>query len=242
MIRQVARVAAWLGGGAIALAGLYWVFLSTPEDSPVMLAASAVLVALMAVTSGFATNVAVLLSLGEPLRSSLRSGIRLLHWFFFAAVPVVAIGWALGRADDWVAGHAGEISAWFIATFDRADVTALFTAQRYLSLWLRVVVVPAAALAALAALLRSSDIEAALGAGVSAWRWRTLLLLTVAFVVSSQVITNFAYVTGQVRRLPPTWVQPVVAAVSLAMAAGVLIGLAALMIVAAARSRAKQPV
>ncbi len=242
MIRQVTRVSVWLGAGAAVLAGLYWTFLSTPEASPAMLAASAILLLAMVVAAGFVVNVAVLLSLGEPLRPSLPAGIRRLHWFLLAAVPVAAAGWALGRADDWVIAHSGEITAWLIARFDWADTAWLFTAQRYLSLWLRAVVVPAAALAALAALLRSSGIKAALRTGVSAWRWRTLLLLTTAFAVAALVITRFAYVTGYVRRLPPTWVQPLAAAVSLAVAAGVLIGLAALVVVTAARPPAKHPV
>ncbi len=237
MMRPVVHVAAWLGGGAAVLAGLYWVFLSTPEDSPAMLAASAALVVVIVVAAGFLINVAVLLSLGEPLRSSLRTGSHRLHWFLLAAVPVVAIGWALGRADDWVARHAGEISAWFIATFDWADITALFTAQRYLSLWLRFVVVPAAAVAALAVLVRGSAVKPALRATISAWRWRTLLVLTLAFAAVSQIVGRFDYVSSYVRRLPPTWIQPAAATLSLAVAAGVLMVLVSFMVVAAARAQ-----
>jgi hypothetical protein len=220
MIRRTLLIAVWLAIGAAVLAGLYWLFLNTPESNVLMLIASAVLVTLIVMIAAVVANVAVLLALGGTLKTSIPSGARRSGWFIVAAVPVALLIWIISMGDAWVARRSGEISAWFIAQFGWADISPLFAAHRYLSAWLRWVMLPVAALAALASLLHRGDGEPRRRWLAPAWHWRTLLMATLAFV--ALVVLPWQAASWQPQGLPPTWIQPTVAAIRLATVAALI--------------------
>jgi hypothetical protein len=216
VIRRTLLVASWLGGGAAVLGAIYWAFLNTSESNVLMLVVSAVLAILMVAVAGVVVNVAVLLALGGALPASVKSGARRIGWFVVAAVPVAMLVWAIMLGDAWVTRRSGEISAWFIARFDWDDITPLFTAQRYFSTWLRWVLLPVAALAALTAILQRD--AAVAGRWLRAtWHWRTLLIATLAFVLL--VVLPWRAAFWQPQGLPPTWIEPTVAGIRLVFVA-----------------------
>jgi hypothetical protein len=216
VIYRTLLVGLWLGGGAAVLAALYWAFLITPESNVLMLAVSALLAILLVATAAVVVNVAVLLALGGSLNESVRSGARRIGWFLVAAVPVALLVWAIMLGDAWVARRSGEISAWFIAQLGWADITPLFTAQSYVSIWLRWVLLPVAALAALASFLQR-DAAVRRRWLRATWHWRTLLVATLAFVLLVALPWRAAF--WQPQGLPPTWIEPTVAGIRLAFVA-----------------------
>lgn len=232
MIRRTLLVASWLAAGAALVAALYWLFLNTPESNVLMLSVSALLVLLMIALAATVANVAVLIALGGPLGSSVAVGARRAGWCLVVAVPLAALIWVVLLGDAWVARHAGEISAWFIARSGWADITPLFTAQRYVSVWLRWVLLPVAALAALASFLRR-DTDGRRGWLRATWCWRTLLIATLAFVVL--VVLPWRAAFWRPEGLPHTWIEPTIAAAKLAVVAALMAIGFAIMVVAAAR-------
>jgi hypothetical protein len=216
MIRRGALIALWLLLGAAAIGGLFWAFLNTPESNALMLALSALLLLAMVVECALVVNAAVLLANGDGFAASVAGGARRIHWFLVAAIPAALLIWAVLRGDAWVARHSGEINAWFIARFGWSDVSALFRAQEYLSVWIRWVLLPVTALAALAAMLRAGSAAPRLWLR-TAWHWRPLLIATVAFVVLIALPWRAAFWRPQ--NLPATWVEPAFAGVRLALIA-----------------------
>ena len=233
MIRQTLAVAAWLGSGGLALLGLYWLLINTPDSSALLLSLSALLVVAMLAVAAVVTNTAVLRYGGHPPRAAVPRAVRGIHRFLLAAVPVAAAAWALRRGDDWVALHAGEISAWFIATLDWTETGPLFEVARYVSVWLRWVVVPVLALAALARMLGRDGNRDVPAPPVRRALWRTLLVATMAFVLF--VVLPWQLMAWRPGGLPPTWIEPAVAVVRLsALGFAMAVG-AAVMVGAAAR-------
>ncbi len=228
MIGRVLRVARWLGLNSLVFSGLYWLFLNTPESNVWMLAASGVLLVTMVVGVGVAVNTATLLARGVALSSAVSRATRGIHWFVVAALPVVAAWWLTTRADDWVTKHAGEINARFIAQFGWADVSWFFASVSWLIGWFRWVLVPMASLAMLAAVLEHG--RTSRGWLHRAWHWRTLALATLAFAVL--FVLPWRLTTWR-PDLPPTWVEPVVAGLRLAVVAAlVMIGCAVMVALA----------
>ena len=134
------------------------------------------------------------------------------------------------RGDQWIAQKSGEISAWFIAQFGWSDITPLFRAQSYLSIWLRWVLLPITALTALASLLSGGSLAPRAWLG-RAWHWRTLLVATLAFIVLVALPWQAAFWTQE--KLPPTWVQPTLAGLRLgAIAISMGLGVAIMVLVA----------
>lgn len=238
MSTRLALLTAWLIAGGAAVGGLFWVFLNTSEADVLRLALSAVLGLAIVVVAGIVVNTALLFAAGDPFRVSLRNAWRSLHAFAVAALVVGAAAWATLSADEWVARHAGEVSAWFIARFDWSDVTVLFTAERYLSTWFRWVVVPAAALTGLATFVRRRRWRAAARSMFAAWRWRPLLVITAAFVVLMALPWRLA-AGADPGQLPPTWVQPAVAVLRLTLLGASLAVGSAIMMVTTARAGTK---
>lgn len=236
MTRRMARVAAWLAVGGAVLAGLYWLFLNTPESNTLTLAASVALTLAMVVAAAVFVNTAVLVALGGAWRAALASALAGVAWFVVAAIPVVSAWLIVTYADAWVARHSGEISAWFIARFGWADSTPLFVAQTWVSRWIRWVVVPVTSLSLLAALLRDG------GRGLRssrwlrrAWHWRTLALASLVFVLLFALPWQL---TTWRPDLPPTWAQPAAAVARLALVAVLGITGCAILVALAVRDEA----
>jgi hypothetical protein len=235
MIGSTLRITLWVLGGAVCLTALYWLLLNTPETNALTLSASAVLLLALLVLSAIVVNTAVLLSRGLALGAAVGRGIRGMLWFVAVLAPLSAAWWAITAADMWVSSHAGEINAWFIAQFGWADISRLLQAEAWLIRWIGWVVAPLAALSLLAALLDHG------AAGVRcdrwlrrAWHWRTLLGATIVFAV---LIVAPWQITEWRPALPPTWVEPAVAALRLLVVAVLWSAGAALLITLAATTR-----
>lgn len=118
-MRRVLAIVACLVAGHSAAAGLFWALLNVPESNVLMLSASALLVVLIVVALGWTETTALLswrpeLTLREATSRGLARAPAVL-----AAAAVFWIFWsATARADAWLAGRAGEIDAWLIATFE----------------------------------------------------------------------------------------------------------------------------
>jgi hypothetical protein len=232
MMRRLVIVGAWLAAGAAIVAGLYWTLLNTPESNALTLSASAVLILAIVCASGLVVNAAVLLARGAVMREAIRGGARAIPWFVAAIAPALLIWWAVLRADAWTSRYSGEISAWFIARFGWSDISWLFTAEAWASRWLRFALAPIVMLCLLAALL--ADGRTALGS--TRWlrrtlHWRTLGAATLVFIALFALPWQL---TAWRPELPPTWVEPAVAALRLGVAAlAIVIGSAVLVNVAA---------
>jgi hypothetical protein len=226
VIRRTLAVVVILAAGSLIAAGLYWLFLNTPESNALMLVASlligSALVAVVAVT----VNAAVLSAHGSPIGTALAAGSRGTGWFLVAMAPLVIGWWVIGQGDDWIAGHQGEIQAWFIARFGWADITRLLQTELWVSRWLRWAVLPMVSLSLLSALLTRSRRSGWLR---RASHWRTMLVATAVFVVLFALPWQL---TRWRPELPPTWVEPAVAGLRLGLV--FLFGLlgAAVMIIA----------
>jgi len=216
MIRRTIGLAMWLGFGSLVIGGLYWGFLNTPEANFAMLALSAVLGLLMIGVAAIVVNVAVLVALGSPLRSSLAAGARRAAAVVVAALVVLGLVALINRGDAWVTSRSGEISAWFIRKFGWGDISPLFQTQTYLSVWLRWVVLPVTALAAIAVWLQQGARAIVTPRWVRvAWHWRTLLIATLTFVLL--IAYPWRAALWRPQGLPPTWIEPSLAAVRLSV-------------------------
>lgn len=227
MIRRALAVIGVLAAGTVIAAGLYWLFLNTPESNVFMLIASALLVAALAGVTAVTVNTAVLLARGATLRRALAAGSRGTGWFVVAMTPLALAWWAIVRGDDWIVSRQGEISAWFIAQFGWADITPLLQAEVWVSRWLRWAVLPVVTLSLLAALLTQ---EVGRGGWVRrAGHWRTLLVATLVFVLLFALPWQL---TAWRPEVPPTWLEP--ASAGLRLGVVFLLGLvgAAVMIIA----------
>jgi hypothetical protein len=233
MIGRFLRTAAWLSAGAIVVFGLYWLLLSTPEANAVALIASALLLLAIVVTAALFLSTALRIASGGHAGDSMRAAARSLHWVVLAAVPALLLWWGIVRADRWVIAHSGEINAWFIARFGWADISSLLRAEVWVSRWLRWSLIPLASLALLGALLDGGV------AGIGGrWRralgWRAVAIAALSFVV---LIALPLPLVSWRPALPPTWVQPAVAAGRLGAVAALWIAGASLLVLLAAPSR-----
>lgn len=229
--RRLAGVTTWLVLGQAAVGALYWVFLNTPESNALMLAASALLVGAMTLAAGIAVGAAIRTSASADLARAVQGA----PWIVVAAVPLAAVWWGVGRADQWIAAHSGEIAAWFIATMGLSDVSWLMRGLAWLSLWLRAIVAPLLAVSLFAALLGVGRFAL----GRTGWirqalRWRTLVAATIAYALLIALPMRAAYwrPTG----LPPTWVEPALAGVRL-LVIGLVASVGAALIVMAVVGR-----
>jgi hypothetical protein len=161
--------------------------------------------------------VAILMSQGLTLRTAVGRGLRNIHWFVVVAALASGAWWAVASAEAWIARHAGEINAWFIAALGWADVSWLLWAVSWLTLWVRGVIVPLTALAVLAALLQGGrSVLTRADWPRAAWGWRRLL--TATLVVGLLLVLPWRLTTWR-PELPSTWVQPAAAALRLGVVA-----------------------
>jgi hypothetical protein len=218
MMRALVLSMLWLLAGAALAASLFWAFLNTPESTVFTLALSASL--------GLAIYAVIGASLGGALggwatawhaaRRHAAAGVpALLLPLLFA----LAAWWLVGQAIHGLDTHSGEISAWFIARLDWADVRPLLNGVRVAGEWLRRVLVPFAALVWLGRL-------ATLG-------WRPLVdrsmvrqalsPLRLVLVTAIALATVWAPVTYGLywmpSGVPPTWMEPAVATLKFAIMA-----------------------
>jgi hypothetical protein len=209
MMRRLARVSAILAAGAIVGGALYWALLNTPDSNAIVLGISALLVVLLVLTAAIGVSMATLVARGTPGREAVARVPRAAGWFLIAFSPLLAAWMTLGRFDRWVIERQGEINAWFIARFGWADISWLLRAEVWASRWIRWAVVPVLCISLLTTILTAETGTTWLR---RAFHWRTLLAATLAFIVLMALPWQLTTWRPQ---LPPTWVQPTLAAIRL---------------------------
>jgi len=219
MIRGLVLSVIWLLAGAGVAGGLFWTFLNTPESTVFTLAASGILALLIYVATGAALG-AVLGGWSAGWTGTSRRYIGAsVRAMVLPLMAVLAGWWLVGRALGWLAGHEGEIGAWFITTLDWSDVRPLLNGVRVLGEWIRRVLVPFAAIAWLGQLVVFGWRPLLDGA---TWR-RGLSPVRLALVTGVAMATIWAPLTYGLywmpRGLPPTWVEPAVAVAKFALMA-----------------------
>jgi len=231
-------VVAWIAGGDILSAALYWGFLNTPESNVTMLAASALLIVAVAATVAVTVSVAAFV-LGEGGWSSglFRRAVRSIPLFWLSCLPAALVWWLSRAVERWTTSHSGEINAWFIASLGWSNVSILFTLVTVVLAWIRWVVSPTLVLTLFLKLTRPQYQRP-----VRASYRRTLGLATAWFLLL--IVLPWQLVSWRPRGVPPTWVDPAVAGVRLlVVGVAITVGIA-LMIRATARtssSRGESP-
>jgi hypothetical protein len=234
VILRTAAIAAWLAIGGAVVFGFWWLFLNTSEADLFRLILSGLYLLLSAATAGVVANTAMMLAAGGGLLLSARVAIRRLHWFLIGALLVAVGAAATGAADAFVAQRYGEINAWFISAMGWTETQPLFDLLRYLSIWLRWVIVPVAACAFVSALVRGRGARVAARAVRRAWGWKTMLIVTAAFVLLVAWPWRAAFWVSQ--PIGPPWTEPVMAGLRLSLIAAAASLGAAIFVTAASRA------
>lgn len=216
MMRAWLLASAWILAGSAVGAALFWLLLNTPESTAFMLAGSLLLaIAIYAVAA--VTWSGALLGWARGWNTAVLRRVWL--GIGLALPPLLAIGvvwWIVSAAQRWILLRQGEISAWFIATVDWANVTPLFTLVEYAGDWLKLVAVPFIGLTWLASMLRNG-FTPLIDRGSLAHATRPLRLFTATAIVILLVWAPSHYALYWMPAgLPPTWVEPAVAAAKLA--------------------------
>lgn len=250
MIRGLVSTVMWLFACAIVGGGLYWALLNTPDSNVLMLAGSALLAVAILLVCAVAVSGAVLLTRNDGWwRGLARSAVIGLPWFVLALVPILLIAWLTGRADAWLMSKSGEISAWFIARFDWVDVSWLVIGAHFVLAWLQWVAGPWLGLTLFAVAVDPARNTAAsperrptalaLRWISSACRWRPLALVTLWFLLLLALPWHLA--RWRPTGLPPTWIEPALAAARLLVVAALMTIGAALIVRAAVRRPTPAP-
>jgi hypothetical protein len=142
---------------------------------------------------------------------TVRRGLAATPAFLLALAAGAFVWWTAARGHAWVSEHSGEISAWFIATFDRADASLFFRSVQACVFWLQWVLAPLLVLGIMAA-----DLSGGAGA-VLRGRWlrrvfapRRLAAATVWVILL--VALPLQVLGWRMSGLPPTWVEPTIVA------------------------------
>ncbi len=223
-MRSLVLSTAWMLAGLVATGGLYWTFLNTPESTVWTLAASLLLVLAMYCVASVTWSGALM---GWSRGWSAPALRRAATGVVAALPPFVFVGiswWLVGAAIEWVQAQAGEVGAWLMLRFGVSDARPIVSAANHAGNWLRMIVVPFAALVWLGVLLdrgwRPLVDRASVRRGFSPGR------LTIAtLVVLATIILPLSYATYWMPRgLPVSWAEPAFAAVKF----GVMIVMAAM--------------
>jgi hypothetical protein len=217
---RLALVTAWILGGAGVAGGLYWGFLNTPESTMWALALSAILLLLALIAIGVTVNGAILLWTRGPSPAAVRLAARSAPAIVPAALIVIATWWLVLYAEAWINLRSGSINAWFIARFGWDDVSWLFAAVRYLSIWLRWLLAALLAIWLMASVLYGAKYRVSV---------RRIALASVWFVIL--IVVPWAYlVPWRPEGLPASSLEPVFIGVKLLLAAIFIAGGAALIV------------
>lgn len=240
MIRGLVSTVLWLLACAAAGGSLFWALVNTPDSNALMLVVSLLLVIGLVAVGAAAASGAVLLTRNNGWWRGLIGGtVRGLPWFLAALVPVLVLVWLSRAAEAWMTAHSGEISAWFIAQFGWADVSWLFTTVHVLLAWVAWVAAPWLGLT-----LFSAGVTPARQTSIAAsWiararRWKSLALATLWFCLLLALPWHLALwrPTG----VPPTWIEPSLAALRLGIVLVLMAIGVALIVRAAAIDRAPE--
>jgi hypothetical protein len=227
---RLALATLWIVIGCAVNGGIYWLFLNTPESTIWTLGASALLAIVIAIVDALTVTGAMTIWANGLSRGSVTRAVRAIPSIIPALLIFVLLWWLTMRGETWIGMRSGPISAWFIAQFGWADVSWLFTAIRYVAIWIRWVLATMLALSLMAGVV-------AVGARALrqfAWlrralRPRALLLATLWFGVLIALPWNYV-VPWRPAAVPPTSIEVVFIAVKLSLCAIMFAMAVALMI------------
>jgi hypothetical protein len=217
MIRKAIAVLAWLAAGHLALAGLFWGLVNTPDSNVLMLLLSAVNVLAWLTLGGLVEGTAgAWLLPGRTFREALKDGVRAVPVFVLALILFGIVWWIGGRIDTWHEAHRGEIDAWFVAKFNDPNARWPHRVIDVLVFVLRAIVGTSLAVALLFA-----SLEGGLRA-VARFRWASAAvsrdqLTLVAMGVTLFIAVPWHVVMWRPAEMPVSWVQPAFAGAKLAL-------------------------
>jgi hypothetical protein len=219
MTGRAACLLGWLCLGHALAAGLYVLLINVPDANiPVLLASLLLAVALVFIAG--VTNVTAVVSLAQnrPLRGALWTGVRRgLPAAILALLVYAAVRFLTGAGYDWYRAHAGQVDAWWMATFDstrtawlhRAIAAFLFVLRDVVGLSLGVAVLCAVALGG----WRGAGTTAWIGAAFSR---RQLGIVAVAVILFAAL--PWRAIGWRPAQLPSTWLEPAFVGVKLVVA------------------------
>lgn len=202
MITRLIAIAGWLAAGHMALAGLYWLLLSTPESNVATLAASALTVVVMALLFGCVEAVGLL---GwQP-----DAGPRGMARRAVGKAPGVWLGGAIFVAVWFLANHthahwnqrSGEIDAWLMAQFGWANTENLHRGFGWLLALVRFLGL------SIAIALASTVAAAGFGALRSA-RWIREAFSPRRLLVLAGILLVFVWLPWRAVDWRPRWLSP----------------------------------
>jgi hypothetical protein len=217
MIRKALAVLAWLAGGHLVAAAMFWLLVNTPDSNALMVGASAALVlALVALTGTVEGTAGAWLLPGRTFREAVRDGLRAVPAFVLALVVYGGFWWITARIDAWHTAHHSEIDAWFIAKFNAPDAVWPHRVIDVFGFVVRDVLGLSMAIALLFAALEGGL------RGVARLRWpgaaisRDQITL-VAIGVTLFIALPWRFAGWRPNDLPVSWVQPAFAATKLSL-------------------------
>ncbi|MGE3273932.1 MAG: hypothetical protein AB7O67_02390 [Vicinamibacterales bacterium] len=223
----------WVGAGAVVAGAFYWAFLNTPESNVLTLALSALLVLAVLVVLAVAVSGAVIAARERAFSATTaRRAAAAVPLFLAALPPALVLAWLTARGHQWLTDHSGEISAWFIASLGWSDVGWLIDGAGWVLTWIAWVVGPVLTLSLLSWLTTRERTGGALRWAIRVWHWRVLGLATLWFVLL--VALPWQAASWRPPGMPSGGtMEPVLAALKLAVIAVVMTVGATLMIRAA---------
>lgn len=215
MRRALAASAGWLAAGQTTVGALYWTFLHTPESNALMLAVSASLAALVVLAAALGLGLAIQAWRADaPLRVRAATAIGATPALLLGVIAGALLWGGAGAVAARAAARSGEIAAWVIAATGRSDDGLVLRTATALTFWVQVVAAPVLALAIFAA-----GVGGGAGAVVRA-HWRHALaprvLAEATIWIVGLVILPLRAAAAPLTGIPPTWVEPAVAAGRLA--------------------------
>lgn len=212
MIARLAFSTAWILAGAAAFAAALWAFLNTPESTVFTLALSLLLVLVMYGVMALTWSGALIGWANGWSGATARRSLAGLSRFLLPLLVASLAWWLVGRGLAWITAHAGEISAWFIATLDWADVRWLLSGVSYAGEWVRWLAIPFAALVWLGHLL-SRGWQPLFDRACLTHAFSPLRLVLATLVAGATIDAPLRYGVYWVPQgLPATWVEPAFAA------------------------------
>ncbi len=226
MTRSLTAATLWVLSGLVIGGGLFWAFLNTPESTIFTLALSLMLVLLLYAVAAVTTSGLVLGWSRGWTRTSLARSASGLGLFVLPLTLTMLSWWLTGRVFDWLNAHEGQISAWFIARLNWSDVGWLLNGVRYVGQAIRWIVVPFVALVWLAHLLRHGARPIFTRATLTRAAAPHRLALAGAVAALTIWLPLRYALYWMPSGLPPTWMEPAVAAMKFgAMAVIAALGL-----------------
>lgn len=218
MMRALATSMLWLLGGSAAAGALFWWLLNTSEATVFTLAQSAVLV--LATFTAAAWSLTRAVRVWQEVDGTPHRGGGTWWGIWLVLLVTGHLLWlGMHQGLDWVSDHEGELSAWAIAQFGVSDITALLAGVQTAGAWLSTVGVAFAMLCCGAAALSADRPEGWQRQALRHARQPLRLLVMSAVVIVTSVAPQHYLLYAMPQGLPATWVQPVLAAVKLALLA-----------------------